>query len=151
MNSLNVTCVTCPADEKMRNLRFRRNALMMALMIVCIVPAFASGETKNALSNITSAIQDICSGVLPLGISVAVLDVTIAGIMYATSKNARKSEEIVEWGKRIFIGAAVAVCAAWLIKTLFGILGTGLTGTKIDDAVSSVVTGAIHAQNWCFK
>ena len=103
---------------------------MMAMMALSVMPAFAA---DNALSNLLTAVQDTFSTIRPLILAIGVLALCVCGGFYLVSKNERKSEAAFAWGERILIGVAIVAAAPWIIGAVIGVLGSGLTGTKISD------------------
>lgn len=121
---------TTSGEEKLKKLQTLRDYTMMAMMALSVMPAFAA---DNALSNLLTAVQDTFSTIRPLILAIGVLALCVCGGFYLVSKNERKSEAAFAWGERILIGVAIVAAAPWIIGAVIGVLGSGLTGTKISD------------------
>lgn len=127
---------TTSGEEKLKKLQTLRDYTMMAMMALSVMPAFAADD--NALSNLVAQLQNVFPMVRSLVLTIAVLILCVCGGFFIMSKNERKSEAAFDWGKKILIGVAVVAAAPWLIGALIGLLGNGITGTKISEITNKL-------------
>ena len=127
---------TTSGEEKLKKLQTLRDYAMMAMMALSVMPAFAADD--NALSNLVAQLQNVFPMVRSLVLTIAVLILCVCGGFFIMSKNERKSEAAFDWGKKILIGVAVVAAAPWLIGALIGLLGNGITGTKISEITNKL-------------